>query len=248
MFKIGTFYKCFEFPKYQELEDGLRNHCIKILDRIEEIDQNWIIIGGRTGSGKTKLIKKISNSIDLENIANHKGSAFGSNTTLELNVLVFNGWSLNHFGILFLAGTIESYCVWCSLETVNINLSDFEDDMSFLRVLGKGSKTRLVPLGRFAINAIKNWLDERKKIATSNDFNSHTGEIKTKDVALLSENEANQLCKELTSESWSIIDTNEKPRTSNPKPPFTTSTLQQEAARKLRSSARQTISTAQRLY
>ena len=42
----------------------------------------------------------------------------------------------------------------------------FEDNMSFLRVLGKGSKTRLVPLGRFAINAIKNWLDERKKIAT----------------------------------------------------------------------------------
>ena len=89
---------------------------------------------------------------------------------------------------------------------------------------------------------------EGKKIATSNDFNSHTGEIKTNDVTLLSENEANQLCKELTSESWSIIDINEKPRTSNPKPPFTTSTLQQEAARKLRSSARQTMSTAQRLY
>ena len=89
---------------------------------------------------------------------------------------------------------------------------------------------------------------EGKKIATSNDFNSHTGEIKANDVTLLSENEANQLCKELTSESWSIIDINEKPRTSNPKPPFTTSTLQQEAARKLRSSARQTMSTAQRLY
>jgi len=54
-------------------------------------------------------------------------------------------------------------------ETVNINLSDFEDDMSFLRVLGKGSKTRLVPLGRFAINAIKNWLDERKKIVTKTE-------------------------------------------------------------------------------
>ena len=51
-------------------------------------------------------------------------------------------------------------------ETVNINLSDFEDDMSFLRVLGKGSKTRLVPMGRFAIKAIKNWLEERKKIKT----------------------------------------------------------------------------------
>ena len=54
-------------------------------------------------------------------------------------------------------------------ETVNINLSDFEDNMSFLRVFGKGSKTRLVPLGRFAINAIKNWLVERKKIATKTE-------------------------------------------------------------------------------
>ena len=89
---------------------------------------------------------------------------------------------------------------------------------------------------------------EGKKIATSNDFNSQTGEIKTNDVTLLSENEANQLCNKLNSESWSIMDISEKPRTSNPKPPFTTSTLQQEAARKLRSSARQTMSTAQKLY
>ena len=87
-----------------------------------------------------------------------------------------------------------------------------------------------------------------KKIATSNDFNSQTGEIKTKDVTLLSEDQANQLCKELNSGPWSIIEVSEKPRTSNPKPPFTTSTLQQEAARKLRSSARQTMSTAQKLY
>ena len=36
-------------------------------------------------------------------------------------------------------------------------------------VLGKGSKTRLVPLGRFAINAIKNWLVERKKIVTKTE-------------------------------------------------------------------------------
>ena len=54
-------------------------------------------------------------------------------------------------------------------ETVSINLSDFEDNMSFLRVFGKGSKTRLVPLGRFAINAIKNWLVERKKIVTKTE-------------------------------------------------------------------------------
>ena len=52
-------------------------------------------------------------------------------------------------------------------ETVNINISDFEENMSFLRVLGKGSKTRLVPMGRFAINAINNWMNEREKISNN---------------------------------------------------------------------------------
>ena len=54
-------------------------------------------------------------------------------------------------------------------ETVNINVSDFEEGMSFLRVLGKGSKTRLVPIGRFAISAINNWLSERDKIVSNTD-------------------------------------------------------------------------------
>ena len=54
-------------------------------------------------------------------------------------------------------------------EAVNSNLSDFEDNNNFLRVIGKGSKTRLVPVGRFAQNAIKEWISERKKISTSDD-------------------------------------------------------------------------------
>ena len=54
-------------------------------------------------------------------------------------------------------------------ETVNINVSDFEEGMSFLRVLGKGSKTRLVPIGRFAISAINNWLSERDKLVSNTD-------------------------------------------------------------------------------
>ena len=54
-------------------------------------------------------------------------------------------------------------------EAVNSNLSDFEDNNNFLRVIGKGSKTRLVPVGRFAQNAIKEWISERKKILTSDD-------------------------------------------------------------------------------
>ena len=54
-------------------------------------------------------------------------------------------------------------------EAIDIDIADFEEDMSFLRVIGKGSKTRLVPLGKFAINAIKNWLIERDKIVNNTD-------------------------------------------------------------------------------
>ena len=86
------------------------------------------------------------------------------------------------------------------------------------------------------------------KIAASGDFDSETGELKNKDVLLLSESQADTLVKELQSGDWAVSTIKEKPRTSNPRPPFTTSTLQQEAARKLRISARQTMRTAQQLY
>ena len=86
------------------------------------------------------------------------------------------------------------------------------------------------------------------KIASSNDFESTTGQLKNKDALLLSESQADTLVKELKSGDWKVTKIEEKPRTSNPKPPFITSTLQQEAARKLRSSAQQTMRTAQQLY
>ena len=54
-------------------------------------------------------------------------------------------------------------------ETVNTNLGDFEDNKNFLRVLGKGSKTRLVPVGRYAKNAIDDWIIERDKLSTKDD-------------------------------------------------------------------------------
>ena len=54
-------------------------------------------------------------------------------------------------------------------EAVNVNMDDFEEDMTFLRILGKGAKTRIVPLGKFALNAINNWIIERDKILTKSD-------------------------------------------------------------------------------
>ena len=69
----------------------------------------------------------------------------------------------------------------------NINISDFEENMSFLRVIGKGSKTRLVPMGRFAINAINNWLNEREKISNNTDalfLNSKGSRLSVRSIQL----------------------------------------------------------------
>lgn len=53
-------------------------------------------------------------------------------------------------------------------EVASINLADFEEEMTFLRVMGKGSKVRLAPIGRYAISAINNWIEERKKFSRIN--------------------------------------------------------------------------------
>ena len=62
---------------------ALRNTCIEVLDNASSDNKEWIIIAGKTGSGKTKMIKQINNSIDLEGLANHRGSAFGGFETLQ---------------------------------------------------------------------------------------------------------------------------------------------------------------------
>lgn len=72
-------------------------------------------------------------------------------------------------------------------ETANVNINDFEEGKKFLRVLGKGSKTRLVPLGRFAISAIENWLEERRKITNMDDalfVNNAGGRLTTRSIQL----------------------------------------------------------------
>mgnify|MGYP000153221285 CR=1 FL=1 len=56
---------------------ALRRTSLKILDSVNEDDKRWIILGGRTGTGKTVILNQIASSIDLEHHAEHRGSAFG---------------------------------------------------------------------------------------------------------------------------------------------------------------------------
>ena len=59
---------------------AFRNYLIENLS-IQNQNYKPIILTGYTGSGKTKILKNIDNSIDLEGIANHRGSSFGSHVS-----------------------------------------------------------------------------------------------------------------------------------------------------------------------
>ncbi len=47
------------------------------------------IIGGRTGSGKTILLNRLENEIDLEGLANHRGSSFGRKVVEQPTQIAF---------------------------------------------------------------------------------------------------------------------------------------------------------------
>ncbi|NIA18600.1 MAG: type I DNA topoisomerase, partial [Simkaniaceae bacterium] len=87
-----------------------------------------------------------------------------------------------------------------------------------------------------------------KRLARGKDFNKETGKLTKTDVLLLSKTQAEALVEELKPGPWVVSDIEEKPQTSKPRPPFTTSTLQQEASRKLRYATRRTMRLAQQLY
>ena len=89
---------------------------------------------------------------------------------------------------------------------------------------------------------------DSKRIAKGQDFDQESGELKKDGLIALSQSQAKALVDEINPGPWVVSSIEEKPKTSNPKPPFTTSTLQQEAARKLKFNTRKTMSTAQRLY
>ncbi len=86
-----------------------------------------------------------------------------------------------------------------------------------------------------------------KRIASGKDFGAD-GEMKSDEVIRLDEAAARALASDLDNADFAIHSVERKPWRRKPNPPFRTSTLQQEAGRKLRFSAARTMRTAQRLY
>ena len=85
-----------------------------------------------------------------------------------------------------------------------------------------------------------------RRVATGRDFTDR-GELRGSAVAL-DETAASTLARALEDAEFRVASLETKPYTRRPAAPFTTSTLQQEASRKLRMSSRQTMRTAQSLY
>lgn len=89
-----------------------------------------------------------------------------------------------------------------------------------------------------------------KKVASTSDFGAD-GAVKEKsltNILLLNESSAKELVDSLRISPLSVKSIEESPRTERPKPPFTTSTLQQDAGGRLGWGAQITMRIAQRLY
>lgn len=71
----------YEVPRVAGGYKALRNACLDIIEQTAGADQPWWVVAGRTGTQKTVLIRQLTNSIDLEQLAHHRGSAFGAHAT-----------------------------------------------------------------------------------------------------------------------------------------------------------------------
>ncbi len=111
----------------------------------------------------------------------------------------------------------------------------------------KASLAKLIGAGA-EFDAVLTTLGERK-LASGRDFDPATGVLAAgREVIVLDQAAAEALRDRLRDASWRVGDVEEKEEVRRPYPPFTTSTLQQEANRKLGLSAQQTMRVAQKLY
>lgn len=92
---------------------------------------------------------------------------------------------------------------------------------------------------------------QNKKLAIGKDFDETNGKLRDErqdKVVILNEKMADKIQDNIKGKPLSVSEVEEKPISRKPAPPFITSTLQQEANRKLGFSSRETMQVAQKLY
>ena len=63
---------------YKAMRQFLIGTIEKVCEERSNGEKKFVVIAGRTGSGKTQLLQQIDNGVDLEKLAGHRGSAFGT--------------------------------------------------------------------------------------------------------------------------------------------------------------------------
>lgn len=68
------------YPRVEGGYKAMRAYLIAQSERLIDTTR-FMILGGRTGSGKTQILQQLESTIDLEGLAHHRGSAFGAYAT-----------------------------------------------------------------------------------------------------------------------------------------------------------------------
>ena len=77
-----------QVPRIEGGYKALRRYLIDQMDAIVA-DKQWYVVGGKTGTAKTAYIQTFREHIDLEGLANHRGSSFGRRATEQPTVIDF---------------------------------------------------------------------------------------------------------------------------------------------------------------
>ncbi|MGO1460901.1 MAG: tRNA 2-selenouridine(34) synthase MnmH [Marinobacter sp.] len=77
-----------DYPLVQGGYKALRRYLIDGLESLVETG-SFQIISGRTGTGKTRVLQQLPNPVDLEGLANHRGSSFGRQVTPQPSQIDF---------------------------------------------------------------------------------------------------------------------------------------------------------------
>ena len=89
-------------------------------------------------------------------------------TMSEINIILqenLSSWQRAVFELLYAAGLRVS-------ELANLKVSDVNLEQSYVRCFGKGAKERLVPIGKYAVAAVRGYLENRKSLVSDLDLDS----------------------------------------------------------------------------
>ena len=168
LYKLSKYLKSTNINHYNQIDDGT---CSAWLGSLYALEQNPRSIQRHLSSAKGffKFLKKnlLIESSPFELVTAPKAANYlpevlsPEDVSQLLNFKPSDSLEIRDLAIIEL---MYSSGLRVS-EAANVNLDDFEEEKSFLRVFGKGSKTRLVPIGRYAKDAIENWIIERAKFS-----------------------------------------------------------------------------------